>query len=320
MVIGFLVAVHVIRRLSRKITPKPDMITNASLYSLVAGVVGARLFYVVHHFDSFTGDLLSIFAIWKGGLELLGGVIAAICVIILYLWYHKLPIRQYLDILAIGLMLALVFGRIGCFLNGCCFGKPTELPWAVRFPYGSLAYMSQIEPDVRRGRVIPYLVLARDFFTNSDPNEGPLGADKLKSYDQLTPLQKEMVKIGPYRCLPVHPTQLYSSANAALIALVLYLFWRRLQKAQQDKKTSRWLTRPGSTSALMVILYSVTRFFIEMFRDDNPFEYGWLAVYKGGTISQNISIYMLVFGVVLMLVFQRLPTSGQHIDVPAQKR
>ena len=46
-------------------------------------------------------------------------------------------------------------------------------------------------------------------------------------------------------------------------------------------------------------------------RDDNPFEYGWWMIYKGGTISQNLSIYMLIFGVVLMLIFQMLPADKQ---------
>ncbi|MBN2018691.1 MAG: prolipoprotein diacylglyceryl transferase, partial [Sedimentisphaerales bacterium] len=108
LVIGFLTAVHVIRRLSRDITPGPQLITNASLYALMAGVVGARLFYVLHYIDQFRDAPLDVFKVWEGGLELLGGVVAAILVIILYLRYHKLPVRRYLDILAIGLMLALV--------------------------------------------------------------------------------------------------------------------------------------------------------------------------------------------------------------------
>ena len=110
MVIGFILAVNVIRYLSRDITPDPQLITNAALYSLIAGVIGARLFYVIHYFDRFKYDLLSIFAIWKGGLELLGGVLLAITVIILYTLYHKLPIRRYLDILAIGLVVARLSG------------------------------------------------------------------------------------------------------------------------------------------------------------------------------------------------------------------
>jgi phosphatidylglycerol:prolipoprotein diacylglycerol transferase len=300
MVVGFLVAVYVIRRLSRNITPDPQMITNASLYALVAGVVGARLFFVIHYFDLFKGDLLSMFAIWKGGLELLGGVICAIGVLILYMRYHKLPVRRYLDILAIGLMLAISFGRIGCFLNGCCFGKPTELPWGIRFPYGAHPYISQVEPNATRNRSTPQIKLADDFFGYFD-NKG-IWRQELKPYDELTPVQKEMVKTGPYRCLPVHPTQLYSSIDAMIIALVLYIFWKRAQSVAAGKL----FTRPGCTSALMFILYAIARFFEEFLRDDNPFEFGWWIVYKGGTISQNLSIYMFILGVILMLAFQKM--------------
>ncbi len=305
MVIGFLVAVHIIRRLSRNITPDPMMITNASLYALFAGIVGARVFYVVHYFDRFRGDLLSVFAIWDGGLELVGGVIAAVTVIAIYLRKHKLPVRRYLDIIAIGMMAALVFGRIGCFSAGCCFGRPTDLPWGVRFPYGSHAYRSQVEPDFERFRSEPYQVLADDFFYYPDGDKRRVR--ELKPYQDLSPLQKEMVKSGPYRCLPVHPTQLYSSLNAAVLTLILYLFWRRSQRAQQRKEKPGIFAKPGNTFALMFILYGIARFFIEYLRDDNPFEFAWWTIYQGGTISQNLCIYMVILGVVLMLVFQKMP-------------
>ena len=296
LVIGFLSAVYIVRRLSRNITPDPQMITNAALYSLIAGVVGARLFYVLHYFAVFKNEPLSVFAIWNGGLELLGGVLSAIAVIALYLRHHKLPARQYLDILAIGLMMALSFGRIGCFLNGCCFGKPTDLPWAVRFPYYSHAYLSQVSLNPTRNRLMPQLQLPDDFFD----------AGYLKPFDKLSAQQKEMVTTGPYRCLAVHPTELYSSATAFVLTILLYLFWRRSQNAQQAVNVSKLFTKPGSTFAMMFILYGFARFFLEILRDDNPFEYGWWAIYRGGTISQNIAIYMLIFGVILMFIFQKL--------------
>ena len=299
MVIGFLIAVYVIRRLSRNITPDPQMITNASLYSLIAGVVGARLFFVIHYFDLFKNDLSRVFAIWQGGLELLGGVIGAIGVLILYMRYHKLPVRQYLDILAIGLMLALGFGRIGCFLRGCCFGRPTTLPWAVCFPYNSDAYNSQVFADEKRNRAEPQIKLPDDFFEMVEKN-GRLFS-QLKPFDRLTDQQRQQVTTGPYRCLPVHPTQLYSSADAAIIGLVLYLFWKRAQTWAAGK----FFRRPGSTFAMMFILYSIARFFEEFLRDENPFEFGWWTIYKGGTISQNLSIYMFILGVILMLVFRK---------------
>jgi phosphatidylglycerol:prolipoprotein diacylglycerol transferase len=304
MVIGFLAAAHIIRRMSRNITPDPQMITNASLYCLVSGVIGARIFYVLHYFDRFRDDLTSVVAIWDGGLELLGGVIGALLVIFIYLRYHKLPVRQYFDILITGLMLTLAFGRIGCFLSGCCFGKPAELPWAVRFPYGSDAYYSQVFLDGTRNRPEPQLKLPSEFFETFEKNGNSFL--RLKPFDRLTDLQKQQVTSGLYRCLRVHPTQLYSSIDAAILTLLLYLFWKRSQNAQKSK-ISKSFSKPGSTFALMFILYGLVRFFEEFLRNDNPFEYGWWTIYRGGTISQNLAIYMLIFGVVLMLIFQKLP-------------
>jgi len=309
MVIGFMTAVWIIRRLSRKITPDPQLITNAALYSLIAGVGGARLFYVIHYWDKFQNDLLSIFAIWQGGLELLGGVILAVIVIILYLIYHKLPIRQYLDILAIGLMAALMLGRIGCFFNGCCFGKPTNLPWAVRFPYGSYAYTNQVFADPGRNRAEPLLKLPPDYF-RYELFEGlyELG---LKPFDLLTPEQQQAVTKGPYRCLAVHPTQLYSSLNAAVICLLLFLFWRRSQNARKAKKRS-FLTAPGCTFAMMFILYGATRFGIEFLRGDNPFELKGIPL----TISQYIGIALIIIGLLQLAAYTAYARKKQPVPEP----
>lgn len=296
MVIGFLACVSLIKRLSRDFTPNPQHITNAALYSLIGGVIGARLFFVLHYFDKFKSNPLEIFAIWQGGLELAGGVTAAIIVILFYMWYHKLPIRRYLDVLAIGLMLALFFGRIGCFLNGCCYGKPTDLPWGVRFPYDSFAYRSQISADLERNRPESQLELPAEYFGYTDEKGNRYAG--LKPYEYLTVKQKIEVTEGKYRCLPVHPTQLYSSGMGAIWCLMLYLFWRRAKKAEFSIKTGKFLTRPGYTFALMFIVYGITRFLMEYLRDDNPFEF------DGLTISQNISIGMVVLGVILMAIFR----------------
>ena len=316
MVVGFLAAVTVIRRLSRTFTPDPQLITNAALYSLIGGVVGARIQYVVHYRDQFRGDWLNVFAIWHGGLELLGGVILAIAIIFGYLCYHKfiarrynLPIRRYLDVLAIGLMLALLPGRIGCFLNGCCWGGPTDLPWGVRFPYNSLVFNSQINADPQRNRPEPYFKLPRDEYLSFTADDGKWYP---KPMAELTEEQKYEVTKGRFRALPVHPTQLYESLTGGICCLLLYGFWRRAQKRRKSATSGALLARPGQTFALMFILYGVTRFFIEYLRDDNPFEYGpWAmrivyVIYKGGTISQNLGIYIAAAGLVLMAVFQML--------------
>jgi phosphatidylglycerol:prolipoprotein diacylglycerol transferase len=296
MVVGFLAAVTIIRHLSRHFTRDPQIITNAALYSLIAGVVGARTFYVIHYFNHFRDNLLSVFAIWNGGLELIGGVMAAIAVIVLYGRYHKVPIRHYMDVLAIGLMAALMFGRVGCFLNGCCYGRPTELPWGVRFPYGSFSYSSQVSPDLHRNRPQPYVVLPPGYFGYTN-DKGEYISD-LKPAKYLTPEQRELVTKGPYLALPVHPTQLYSSAAAGLLGLILYGFWRRARRAEALGRYPL-LTKPGSIFSLMFVLYGIMRFSIEMIRDDNPFEMAGL------TISQLLSIGLAILGILCLIYFHR---------------
>jgi phosphatidylglycerol---prolipoprotein diacylglyceryl transferase len=297
MVIGFLAAVTLIRRLSRRFTPDPQYITNAALYSLIAGVVGARIFFVVHYWSQFQDNPLDVFAIWRGGLELLGGVLLAIAVIFFYIWYHKLPLCHYLDVLAVGLLLALAFGRIGCFLNGCCYGKPTDLPWGVRFPYGSFAYESQVQADPERGRLEPHLHLPESYFGYLNKQNEFVPLLKPKSY--LTPQQQKEVTAGPYRCLPVHPTQLYASGLALLLSLLLYGAWRRSQKAEREGVYPLG-TKPGSVFGMMFVVYGVMRFVMESLRDDNPFEVDHL------TIAQLLAIAMLIFGITLIALLARL--------------
>ena len=306
MVVGFLAAVTVIRYLSRHFTRDPQLITNAALYSLIAGVVGARAFYVIHYFDrTFRHDLWSIFAIWNGGLEVIGGVLLAILVIVLYGRYHKVPIRHYLDVLAIGLMVALMFGRIGCFLNGCCFGKPTDLPWGVRFPYGSFSYSSQVKPDLNRHRPQPYFTLPPEYFGSTQDGEY---IPELKPAQSLTPEQRELVTKGPYLALPVHPTQLYSSAGAGLLGLILYGFWRRAQRAEALGRYA-FLTKPGSSFSLVFILYAIMRFSLEIIRDDNPFEMAGL------TVSQLLCLPLALLGLGCVVFF----TLSQPEKLPAPK-
>ena len=224
MVMGFLTALWLVRRLSRRAGLDPETMANGALYSLIVGVIGARAFFVIHHFDQFRGGILGVFAIWRGGLEFLGGVVPAVGFLLVYLYARKLPVRRYLDILALGLMMGLAFGRLGCFLNGCCFGRPTDLPWALRFPYRSYAYVSQINTDPARDRAEPYLKVPpgdyADFYTQD-------GTWYPKPLTELTERQRNEVTKGKYRCLPVHATQLYASAYAFLLCGVLYRLWRR---------------------------------------------------------------------------------------------
>lgn len=291
MVIGFLAASFVMQRLSKRDGLNPVITTNAALYSLIAGVIGARVFFVVHHIREFKGSFLKVFEIWNGGLEFLGGVILAIAFLFVYLKRAKVPVKRTLDIMAIGLMLALAFGRMGCVLNGCCWGKPTDLPWGIRFPYGSFAYTSQINANPERGRETPHLGIPhQDYCVLSDLD----GMWYPKPFEELTDAQKEEVTHGEYRCLPVHPSQAYASLSALLISGILYGLWRRARA-----KPGTLFGRSGVGFGFMFLLYGLARYLLELTRDDNPFEWGTL------TVSQIIGLGMMAIGTVLMVVFAR---------------
>lgn len=212
MVVGFLAALWLMKRLARDILLDTQPITSAALHALISGVVGARLLYVVLNFEQFRDRPLAALAVWEGGLVLLGGVVLAVVVLTVFMLYYRLPTRHYLDILAIGVMLGVAFGRIGCFLIGDCYGKPTQLPWGVRFPYNSFPYISQINPDPARNRPEPQLRLPREDYLGYVARDGKWYP---KPFEELTEKQKIAVTEGEYRCRPVHPTQLYSSALAA---------------------------------------------------------------------------------------------------------
>ena len=310
IVIGLLATIFVVRKLSDRIglaAVNKENITNGALYALIAGVIGARLFYVIHYFDTFRDDPISVFYIWQGGLELLGGVILALLVILGYLLYLRLPVRRFLDIIAIAIVLTLAFGRIGCFLNGCCFGKPTDVAWAVRFPYNSLPYQSQVYPDPARHRDQPHLTLPDEFYGTLNPDGQWLrvSADEkfsvypryLKPKELLSSEEKHAVTEGPYRALPVHPTQIYDSLNAFFLSGILYLFWLYAGYGRDGKTARLAIGRPGCTFALLFILYAPARFILETFRDDNPFEI------NSFTISQLISMGLFILGLVLMAAF-----------------
>lgn len=114
--------------------PKPDEVFDMSFAILVWGFLGARLFYVVQNFSYYVAEPLKIFAVWEGGLIFYGGAIMAFVGFGWAVRKKRLPFWRTLDFIAPYGALAHAFGRIGCFLNGCCYGKICDLPWAVRFP------------------------------------------------------------------------------------------------------------------------------------------------------------------------------------------
>jgi phosphatidylglycerol:prolipoprotein diacylglycerol transferase len=135
LAVSFLVGIELVAwRARREGLAIDNQITNLGIIALVTSILGARVGYLLSHFSEYSGDLLGVLRVWEGGLSMFGGVILAVLVCVWYLRLKRLPVWRIADHVAFALALGLAVTRIGCFLNGCCFGEPTSLPWGVRFP------------------------------------------------------------------------------------------------------------------------------------------------------------------------------------------
>jgi phosphatidylglycerol:prolipoprotein diacylglycerol transferase len=137
--LAFLAGIAAAIYFARREGIKAESILDLSLYVMVAAVAGARLFYVVGQWELYRDNLPEIWMLQKGGLVFLGGLLFSILTVIIYARAKRLPMLKLFDALTPATALGYAIGRAGCFLNGCCFGLPTALPWGVVFPPGSLA-------------------------------------------------------------------------------------------------------------------------------------------------------------------------------------
>jgi prolipoprotein diacylglyceryltransferase len=108
-----------------------DHVYNAGLYGLIAGILGARIWFVLAHWENYAGDLTQALSLSRSALSVGEGLIIAGLVVLIYIQRNRVPLGQFLDAVAPGLALALVIGHIGAFLGGQGLGQPSNLPWAI---------------------------------------------------------------------------------------------------------------------------------------------------------------------------------------------
>jgi phosphatidylglycerol:prolipoprotein diacylglycerol transferase len=134
LALGMLASLYLMRRrAAREGFPAPDDCSDMMFWLFVWGFAGARLFYVAQNLSGYLADPLRIFAVWEGGLIFYGGAVSALLGFFVTVRTKKLSFWRFLDFITPYIALTQFFGRVGCFLNGCCFGTRCELPWAVEF-------------------------------------------------------------------------------------------------------------------------------------------------------------------------------------------
>jgi len=286
--VGFSTATWLASRRANTVGLSSDVIWDLMMWLLVPGIIGARIVYLMQYGDKVfagangAGIFKAAIALWDGGIVFYGGIIGG--VVGLLMFCRKRNIRPLLlaDVIMPSLFVGLGFGRLGCFLYGCCFGAACGLPWAVHFPQDSMTFESLSERSARLGTKL----LEADGVPVSVRDISDMALDS-------GPTDAVLTTIG------LHPTQVYSSVLAFCLAGLLMWYFRR---------------RPfdGAVVSLGWILYPIIRFVLEVIRDDEKGRMGTTL-----TFSQLMSIGLFVSGCIVMWWLQRRHAAN---PVPAEPK
>ncbi|MEA3400266.1 MAG: prolipoprotein diacylglyceryl transferase [Armatimonadota bacterium] len=208
-------------------------VLHVALLGFAGGIIGGRLGYVLLNLSEYAQEPLGALNLWSGGMSWHGGVAGALLVLAIGTRITGVTLARAFDLSAPAVALAYAIARVGCFLNGCCWGRSADLPWAVVFP-----------PEAA----------------------GPSG-------------------------VPLHPAQLYAVAGTLLFTLPALL------------ALGRWLRKPFDRFLGFLVLSSVVRFVVEVFRRGASAEvFGPIPQL---TIAQVASLAIIAVGVVVILVRER---------------
>lgn len=290
-----------------------DVIYGLAVWMAALGILGARVLFVVQHLENYRAQTLlgsvgRMLNIAEGGLVVYGSLLGAGIGFLVFTALHHLPRLSLADVIAPSLALGLAIGRLGCFLNGCCWGGLCDQPWKVTFPQDSPPYMDHYEKgwlwglqlgsrndDVIIAKVLPGSAAVSQVSTDvavnalngTSLNDPAIPvADRLRAGKRLLATSRENLTIDlrdgkrvvipasalPARSLPIHPTQIYSALGAFALFLIL-LAWEPFAR------------RDGELIAVCLTIYPLMRFVLESIRDDEP---GWLGTSL--TLAQHLSL------------------------------
>lgn len=315
VLLGLLSGIGITVHRGRSLGISSDFIVGLGFWMMLGGVVGARSFYVIQKWDEFSryafGErLVAIIKLTEGGLVIYGGVIGGIVAGCVYCLMNRKPVRAFGDLIAPAFLIGYSFGRIGCLLNGCCFGGIcTESLPTIQFPQGSGPYMVQLESGKLLGLELSKRPSSKEAWPATVARVAPAslaeaaGIEPGDTITKIRPYQaaydaqddpaappKVIAEVGvgqstvtfmpaqlPPRSLPVHPSQIYAAVNAALLCWLIWCL----------QPWPRW---DGMTFLVAILLYAISRFLIEGIRSDEGGQLGtslsisqWISVAGGGT-------------------------------------
>ena len=131
LLIAYWAGLTLAARRAKQLDLDADHIYNAGLYGLIAGIIGARLWFVLAHWPNYAGNIWQAFSLSRSALSTGEGLVIAGLAVLIYLQRNDVPLGIFFDAAAWGLALMLIIGNIGAFLGGVAVGLPSHLPWAI---------------------------------------------------------------------------------------------------------------------------------------------------------------------------------------------
>ncbi len=225
---AFLVGLWTASRRARRDGLNPEHISEAGTWLILGTIVGARTFYVVSYWDkSFAGHpWTEVFKVWEGGLVYYGGLIGATLAGLAFVRFRRVHVWKFADALAPSIALGYSIGRFGCLLNGCCFGGPTTLPFAIHYSVEHPSHGAGVHPVQVYDALLNvgfFLLLA--WVHRRKKFDGQIFAAYLVGYAVLRTFVETFRGDYPVRYLGgvATPAQLVS---VAILAAGLLLWWK----------------------------------------------------------------------------------------------
>ena len=328
---------------AERVGQSADMVYSISFAMFILGISGARAFYVIEYRELFgVTDVKSFVEAMlnmnEGGLVVYGSLIGGLIAAVGYCVWNRINMLEVADILAPSMVLGLAIGRLGCLMNGCCFGGVCDNEsLAIQFPVASPAYARQLEngqmlgitskatesKKKKTGEQSEPLVVEQVAKNSIAEQRGIVAGDKLRIFfsanqlkaaeagldeafvdiqrnDSRVPIRIPFKEL-PKRSLGVHPTQIYSSINGFVLFAFLWFYFPFRRGF-------------GQVFAILMMVYPITRILLEFIRTDEMGQFGTMF-----TISQWVSVFIFMLGVGVFIYSFNYPTDEHGIRLSTPK-
>lgn len=326
---------------ARQVGLRSETILSLAMAMFICGIVGARAFYVIEYWEriargrDWLGTIVEILRFTEGGLVVYGALVGAAVAFVWFVRKEGLPLLAMADLVAPSLAIGLALGRVGCFLNGCCYGGETDLSWAVTFPQLSSRFeIGKAEPRLsppyadqaargemhgfrlgrsERGELVVTKVWEESAAADAGLSPGTV-IRELQGRGGLTLEQAEQLIFDAF--LGAAPLRMRTD-DGEMVAIPPPERPQRSRPVHPaqlysaiDAGILAWFLwssfpfrrRDGEVIALLLTLHPISRFLLEIIRIDESAVFG-----TGLSISQNISIALFVGAIALWGYLARRP-------------